>query len=424
MNPPPDGARTLTRGLAALTLGRFMFAAGFSLSYPFIAVYLKERLHLSAFAVAALFAVSGGAVCAGMLTGGELADRVGSRRVMLVSLLARVLFALAYASCVIWEAAFGLFAIVHVLNSLLFGLYEPASQALAAGLTSERQRVYGYSLLRIGANAGWAIGPAIGGFIAERSYGVAFEASAGAYLLAAIVTFLWVPNPGAARPSEVLRWDLVTSIGGQVVGDARFRRLCLLTMLLAMTMGQLVLGTSLYLTQELELPKTRIGGLLTLNGALVVVLQIPVTRAFQSMRLTTSLAIGSLLYAVGYAGMGAASTFTGLALAMTVVTLGEIVVSPAMDALAANLSPVQYRGRYRGVFSLAQQGGRLLGQPTCGLVLDHLPGWRVVQWLILALPAGIASLGFLAMRRRLSRQEEFGEDSAQEPTLPPVQELT
>ncbi len=413
MSPSPNAAGTASGGLWALVVGRFTLAAGFSLSYPFIAVYLKERLHLSNSVVAGLFAISGLAVCAGMLIGGELADRIGSRRVMLASLFARVLFALAYSACVTWEASFGIFAIVHVLNSVLFGLYEPASQALLTDLLGERERIEGFSLLRIGANAGWAIGPAVGGFIAERSYGIAFDVSAAAYLVAAFMTLLWVPNPGPARPHDGFRWRAMSGVLGQVVADLRFRRICLLAVFLGMTMGQLVLGMSLYCTQELSLPTSQIGWLLTLNGVLVVVLQVPISRALKAPRLTSSLALGSLLYAIGYAGMGIAAGFRGLAIAMTVVTLGEIIVSPTMDALAANLSPAKFVGRYRGVFSLAQQGGRVLGQPTCGLLLDHLPGQRVAQWLFLALPAAVASAGYLLLRRRISAAEEFGQPPAE-----------
>ncbi len=407
MTSPPH-AGPLARGLWALVVGRFTLATGFSLSYPFIAIYLKERLLLSASLVAGLFAVSGIAVCTGMLIGGELADRIGSRRIMLASLFMRVLFALAYSACVTWEASFPVFALVHVLNSLLFGLYEPASQALLTDLLGERERMEGFSLLRIGGNAGWAIGPAIGGFIAERSFGLAFEVSAAVYLAAGVLTLLWVPNPGPARPHDGFRWGAMAGVLGHVAADVRFRSVCFLAVLLGMTMGQLVLGMSLYCTQELSLPKSQIGWLLTLNGSIVVALQVPVTRMLRRPRLTTSLALGSLLYAIGYAGMGLSSGFRHLAIAMTVVTLGEIVVSPTMDALAANLSPARFVGRYRGVFSLAQQGGRVLGQPTCGLLLDYLPGHRVAQWLMLATPAAIASLGYLALRRRLTPQEEFG----------------
>ena len=413
---------SLARGLWALVVGRFTLAAGFSLFYPFIAVYLKERLHLSNSVVAGLFAVSGLAVCAGMLIGGELADRIGSRRVMLTSLLMRILFALAYSACIVWGASFPVFAAVHILNSVLFGLYEPASQALVTDLIGERDRVHGFSLLRIGGNAGWAIGPAVGGFIAERSYGIAFDVSAAAYLVAAVMTFLWVPNPGPARPHDGFRWRAMSGVFGQVAADVRFRHICLLAVFLGMTMGQLVLGMSLYCTQELHLPTSQIGWLLTLNGSIVVALQVPISRMLRKPRLTTSLALGSLLYAVGYAGMGLSSGFRGLAIAMTVVTLGEIIVSPTMDALAANLSPAKFRGRYRGVFSLAQQGGRVLGQPTCGLLLDYLPGHRIAQWLILATPAAIASVGYLALRRRISPEEEFGEP-ASEPLPAPEEPL-
>ncbi len=421
----PSVPRAPIRSLWALVVGRFTLATGFALAYPFIAIYLKQQRHLSAAIVGAIFAASGIAVCLGMLAGGELSDRLGSRRVMLTSLFARIGFALLYSVCILREVSIPLFALVHVLNSLLFGLYEPASQALVTDLTSERERVEGFSLLRMGGNLGWAIGPMLGGLVPPARFHLLFDGSAVAYLISATLTLLWVPSPKAARPRSPWRESEMDGRGGlvaavrsmvralrealaHVCGDRRFVVVGLLGILVSMTMAQLVVGMSLYCTQERRMEMQRIGWLLTVNGGVVVLLQYPVMRLLGRARLTTSLAFGSLVYAIAYVWVGSAGPYRELVAAMVLVTIAEIVVSPTMDALAANLSPAAYRGRYRGVFSLALQFGRVLGVTMSGIVLSRLMGMRLLQWEFLAVPAALAAVGYVVLRWHLTPAEEAG----------------
>ena len=55
-------------------------------------------------------------------------------------------------------------------------MLHPAANAMVADLVPREKRIKAYALLRIAQNLGWAIGPMLGGFIAQRSYGAMFLA--------------------------------------------------------------------------------------------------------------------------------------------------------------------------------------------------------------------------------------------------------
>ena len=65
------------------------------------------------------------------------------------------------------------------------------------------------------------------------------------------------------------------------------------------------------------------------------------------------MAAGSLLYAIGFAMYGIVSTYAYFIVAMVVITIGEMIVSPFQQALVAGFAPEQMRGRYMAVSGLS-----------------------------------------------------------------------
>ena len=65
------------------------------------------------------------------------------------------------------------------------------------------------------------------------------------------------------------------------------------------------------------------------------------------------MAAGSLLYAIGFAMYGFVPTFALFIVAMIIITIGEMVVSPFQQSLVANFAPEHMRGRYMAVSGLS-----------------------------------------------------------------------
>lgn len=96
--------------------------------------------------------------------------------------------------------------------------------------------------------------------------------------------------------------------------------------------------------------------------------------------MTTALVSGSILYAVGYAMMGMGRTMPLFLTAMFVVTLGEIVTTPASMNLVANFSSVELRGRYMGVYGLLNSFGWFIGPLIGGILLDLASTRPMLLW--------------------------------------------
>ena len=157
------------------------------------------------------------------------------------------------------------------------------------------------------------------------------------------------------------------------------------------------------MTDGQYISKVELGALYTLNGLMVVFLQFPVVRALAPYRMTTALVAGSILYAAGYAMMGVSHHLGLLLTAMFVVTLGEIVSTPASMNLVANFSTVELRGRYMGVYGLFNSFGWSMGPLIGGVLLDFAARRSMLLWAPIGGLALVASAGYWDLRRRLTR---------------------
>jgi MFS family permease len=139
------------------------------------------------------------------------------------------------------------------------------------------------------------------------------------------------------------------------------------------------------------------GLVVSLNGVLIVLLQIPLTRLVQGRNRAAMLCTASLLTGCGFGLTAFAGTAWFYALTVTVWSAGEMLRVPAGTALVAELSPVHARGRYQGVYSLAWSGAAFVAPLTAGLLLAVSGGDAV--WLACTLLGAVTAVGFVWLLR-------------------------
>lgn len=389
--------------LRTLLLCQGVLVAGLALSFPFMTLYLNQRrgLAMGAAGLSVSLAMFAAAGASGL--GGELSDLWGCKRVMAGSLAGRVVLTalMAWGIASSWSVP----AIVTLLVAAGFvgNFYDPAVRAWIAQEHPAADRVRAYGLLRVATNAAWAVGPAVGGLMAATSYALMFGVTS-ALCLACLCLLLWVvPAAPAARVGEGFEWSSIP----KVARDARYLELCLLSIGIAVVMAQLVAPFSVHAVAHGGLTESQVGLLFGLNGALVVALQHSVSAWIVKRTLTGAMALGCLLYAAGYSWAGFARGGLAFVGVMTVVTLGEIVVAPSLQALAANLAPDRLRGRYIGFQALMQQLGMAMGPVLGGLGLEHLAGrWVPAPWLAVGGVALLSGWGFRRLGRLLGPAEQ------------------
>lgn len=389
--------------LRALLLCHGVLVAGLALSFPFLALYFHEKRAMPMGLVG--LAVSGAiaAAAVGQALGGELADVFGCKRVMGWAIAFRALFTALLAAAVAGTWPVSVIIVLHVLGAFSGNFYGPAVRAWIAHEHPARERARAYSSLRVAQNAAWAVGPAIGGFMAGWSYALMFAATSALSLLCLALLAWLVPAAPAVRSGEGFAWSGAMS----AAGNPRFLELGLLSLVITASMSQLVAPMSVHATAHGGLTETQVGLLFAVNGALVVLFQQAATRAVSRMALTKAASAGCLFYLVGWSWIGFARGWWALALGIAVVTIGEIIVSPSIETIAANIAPARQKGRYLGFHGLLQSLGQALGPLLGGLGHEHLSGrWTPAPWLAAGALAGAAGWGLHRLGRRLDAAEE------------------
>jgi len=374
---------------------QLLTGAGFSLSLPFLSLYLYQERGLPMGLVGTIMLGSAVAAALARIVGGELSDKLGRRPVLLGALSLRIFLFLGLAASV----HYGLWIVL--IAALYFGVRfsgafaMPAIAAMVADLSSEEERMRAYGILRVGANVGWALGPSVGGFLkAFLPYAALFlltAAVSGACTLLALVS-LRESLRGTGERREGFSAVLSS------LRDPRFRGFILLSLLVLLVAGQLISTLSVFAVDRLGLSTAHFGAMLTLNGLLVVALQYPLARVFERRRRNLVLALGACLYGAGYFSMGWLRAFWPLMGSVGVATLGEIIFMPASLAVVARLAPPAERGRYMGLWGLAESFGWSAGPLVGGVLLDLFPQDPQVMWGIIASLGFVAALGYLGRR--------------------------
>jgi len=381
-----DELRRFDRALWVLVLSQLITSAGFSIALPFIALYLHRDRGVAMTVVGAIALANGVVSAVGRVVGGELADRVGRRPTVLGAVGWRVAMFLGLALLVASDGPVWGIAVVFLAVRITGALAMSAITAMVADVAGAGRRMEAYGLFRVGSNVGWAAGPALGGYMALFwPYWTLFATTALITAVAFVLLVRHAREPGRERGvAEPIRafWD--------VLADRRFLAFVGISLLVFMVAGQLVSTLSVFIVDRLGLSEAQFGGLLTLNGLLVVLFQYPLARAAARFPRGRILAVGSILYGLGYFAFGWLHAYPALLGAMTAVTFGEMLYAPNALGVAADLAPPSRRGRYLGAFGLAETLGWALGAFVGGVLLDAFPAAPVGIW------GTVAGLGFVA----------------------------
>ncbi|MCL4351545.1 MAG: MFS transporter [Firmicutes bacterium] len=387
---------TLPRAFYVLLIGRFFNLVGNSLVFPFITIYLAERLHAPMSTVGIVMTFYGGAQVLSVLVGGVWSDKLGRRRVMLLSLILGAAFTFLMGLSV--NSAL----LIVFLTGMGFTvpLFQPASMAAVGDMVPPDRLSYAYGLMRMASNAGIIIGPMLGGFLADHSFFLIFALDA-----LSMIGFLIVIWTSIAETRPVATPTHTPSRLRDVARDPLFLRFAGLWGLTSLVYSQLFMVVPAYLHLQLGYPPSVFGYLAAENAVLVVTLQLPITRITRHLAQPTLMALGTLCYGTGFWLMLSGHEVTVFAAAVLVITVGENFINPAASAWVADRAPENLRGRYMGFFSLANRAGFAVGPLTGGFLM----GFGILPWLGTTGALGfVASLGYQRFSRKNSQASSLG----------------
>ena len=342
-----------------LVVGTFVNRTGLVV-LPFLALYMSGPRAFSVAQATAAVSIYGAGAFAGGFVGGWLSDRVGRRPVLLASLggaalpMAGIPFVASYAAVLALVFAFG----------VLSEMYRPAVSAAVADLVPEARQPRAYAIVYWAINLGAAVGPALGGLIAERSYTGLFVLEGVSLFAYAAIVLVSVPEtrPAVAEGMVRPRIDL-----RPVARDGALAALAVVVLLVGIGFYQLF--TSLPLAMEADgLSERYFGFVVTVNGALIVLIGLPVAAWVGDRATRWPVPVAVALVAIGLAFQIPAHTFGAYAACAIIWTLGEMAFLPVVPTLVSKLAPTDLRGSYQGVYHASWGLAKMLGPALGGLV--------------------------------------------------------
>lgn len=352
-----ESLQALPRGAWILFFGTFLNKFG-TFVVPFLAIYTTRLGYSIAQAGLPIAAYGVGTLGACML-GGYLADRLGRRKTIVLSMFC----AAAAMLCLSQARTLPSISVLSSLAGLTGELYRPASSALLADLVPSGHRVTAFAAYRMAFNAGWAFGPATAGLLARKSFLWLFIGDAGTSLLYGVVAWFALPTGlrGARTASTLIETVRVLR------NDWRFRQVVCASLAIGMVFVQAFSTMSVQITRS-GFSSATYGLVISLNGLLVVLCELPLTTITKRYPARRVMALGYLLIGAGFASNALTRTLPLLLLTTAVFTLGEMTSMPVGGAYVANMAPADRRGLYMGTYGMVWAVAFVCG-PSLGLLV-------------------------------------------------------
>ena len=348
------------RTLYIMFVAQLLTAIGFSSIYPFLPLYVNQLGSSTGVSLELLAGLVFSSQAFTMMIAspfwGSLADRYG-RKLMVERAMfggTGILLLMAFA-----QSAEQL-VLLRAVQGLITGTVA-AANALVASVTPREQAGYGMGLLQVGQGAGVALGPMIGGALADHfGYASAFYMTALMLLLGGFLVYFGVNEQfepkaaGQAKPGILSSWRvLLTSAGVPVTYVLQFLSQLgsnLLTPILPLFIP-LVLGPSEHLNSFTGLVVGASAATTTVSSILLGRLG---DRVGHRIILVTSLALGGLIFIPEF---WAQAGWQVLVLqALVGVAMGGIV--PSISALQARFSRPGMEGAVYGLDNSIGSGAR------------------------------------------------------------------
>jgi MFS family permease len=385
----------------------FIDGIGGTLLFPFFALYITQKFNVGMtqagilLGMFSLFGMFGGMI------GGALTDKFGRRRLILFGLIFSALSTLTFGLVADIRFMYPLGAIVGLIG----GLSGPAHNAMIADILPEEKRQEGFGILRVVGNFAWIIGPSIGGLVAKYNFFYLFVIDSIMSCIVAALVWRLLPETkpqvkteaGVPHQQESL-WQ--TLLGYRVaLRDFAFMAFIVASVIMLFVYQQAYGSLSVFLRDQHGIDPQGYGFLMTSSAITVVLFQFSVSRWLRGKKPFLMMAFGTLFYMVGFTMFGLVSAYPMFVTAIVVITIGEMIVVPISQGLAANFAPEQMRGRYMAVFGFSWAIPQTIGPSAAGYILDNFnPN---LLWYIGGVLCALSALSYYFLHLGLGKRERF-----------------
>lgn len=366
-----------SREIWILAIITFINRAG-TMVLPFLSKYLKEDLGFSYSQVGWIMVSFGFGSMLGSWLGGKLSDKIGFYKVMVFSLFTSGLMFFGLQKITSFE---GLMVAIFLIM-VVADMFRPAMFVSLAAYAKPENRTRALTLVRLAINLGFAAGPALGGLIIMNiGYEGLFWIDGASCIIAILIfwylvkekqksSYLNKDQPGEILTASVFRdgpfWIFLTA--------------CLITGILFF---QLFTTLPLYHKEQFDLTEFQSGLLLTLNGIVIFLLEMPIVNYIEKNKLNKVkiITIGTFAMAMSILLL-LFNIWAGILIIMILfMTIGEMFAFPFSNSFALSRAPKGHEGRYMAIFTMSYSLAHILSAKTGMTIIDNY-GYQA-NWLFM-----------------------------------------
>ena len=362
---------------------------------PFLTLYLTIDLGLTAVRAGQIIGCFGLGSMVGSYAGGWLSDRMSPLRVQQGSLFASGVGFLVFTRLESFGSlAVGIFVLAAVSDAL-----RPALMVAVAHYSPPEVSKRSFALIRLAANLGMGVGPAIAGLLAHYSYFWLFVGDAATCWMAGLM--LVFAFGAGVRPPEDESGE-AAPLGRSPWRDGPFLLFLLLIMVLAMTFFQVWTAMPLFLRAFYGASERAIGLLLSINALLIALTEMLVIRAVEHFDALRTVGVGAFLVGAGLALLPLGPPYAIAVAAMVILTVGEMLAMPISNTVVAQRAGRGQVGRYMGIYTLAFSAAFVVGPVAGTAVYEHF-GPNAL-WFGVGGVGVFLGLGFTSLSKSLRRK--------------------
>lgn len=370
----------------------------------FMTLYLTQKLGYGIREAGYVMSCFGVGAIAGAYAGGWLTDKVGYYRVQFWSLAANGLILISLLTV----RDFWAMCLTVGAWSFISDVFRPANVVAIIRNTKPENYTRSFSLMRMSYNLGWTVAPALGGIIVYTfGWEWLFWIDGLTCLAAALLLRLTLRERQVAAPEA--KPDTGEGVGNQQdvhpLRDVQYLKFLGLTMLGAIAFMQILWTVPVFFKEVYGWHEGKIGWVSAINGALVVLIEMPLIFQIEGKRdRLTWVRLGLILYGVSHfvftlfePGWG----MTAALIYMVAISFGEIFVMPFSNSWVSARAGDQKQGQYMAMYTMSYSISNVLA-PMLGTQVIAAWGYNTLWYVV----TGLALVAWVGMGQFQKQKNE------------------
>ncbi len=376
--------KTISQDIIILFISRIISSVG-SFVLPFLSLLFTKELGFTSSTAGVYITIITMCYIPGNLLGGVLADRFNTRNVLILSQVvsAACLILITFTNH-IYVRVFLL-----IISFIIAGMIYPCIDTLVTRSTEGEDRKRAFSLMYIGFNIGYAIGPVLGGFLISKNINYLFIGDGLTTMAAAGLVSIFISNKSAVAP-KVQNVEKQNTKTFHILSAKKiliaFIILCAFFNFIY-AQYTFTLPLSLNSTFGFTTGAKYYGLLISVNSIFVIFFTPIITKILGKMSSITNMIFSGLFFLVGFGSYYYSINIILLIISTILWSVGEILFSVNSIAYVTEKSPSTHVGRICSTFNAVSRIGMFSAPMISGVIISYLGTSSV--WIVVAITTSI-----------------------------------